>query len=312
MATAPRPLEFLCSLLEDPRRIELRPAEFAEAYYQRGSRHDMIEVVHDLTKLRQVDIAKVRTSATLFEQPQMQAVVFSQDRDYPLQTRIRLPPPTIPDLPFGQLVRSRRSARTFGGAPLRLNELGALLFGAIGETGRLVADQQDDQSIFASLRAIPSAGALHPTGIFAAIPHAGELARGIYHYDVAGHCLELVKASAEADAAALLAAFPIHPYSIDLTHASAIFFVASKFWRSRAKYGPRGYRYCLHEAGSACQNLSLTAAALGLAHVVLGGFYDDEVHACLDIDGIDHAAIAAIAVGSRAAEDNETAHHVGL
>jgi SagB-type dehydrogenase family enzyme len=312
MGATRRPLEFLCSLLDDPRRIELRPTGFIDAYHQRGSRHDMIEIVHDLTKLRQVDIAKVRESAALFEQPMMQSVAMTEDRAYPLQTCIQLPPPTIPEVPFGELVRSRRSSRTFGGAPLRLNELSALLFGAVGETGRLVVAQQDDQTIAASLRTIPSAGALHPTGIFAAIPHDGELAKGIYHYDVAGHCLELVKSLADSDYEVLLAAFPIHPQSIDLTCASAIFFVASKFWRARAKYGPRAYRYCLQEAGSACQNLSLTAVALGLAHVVLGGFYDDEVHACLDIDGIDHAAIAAIAVGTRPAAGNGSSRHVGF
>ena len=50
--------------------------------------------------------------------------------------------------------------------------------------------------------------------------------------------------------------------------------------------------------GTASQNLSLTAVALGLAHVVLGGFYDDEVHAILEIDGVDHAVVTSVVVGT--------------
>ena len=105
--------------------------------------------------------------------------------------------------------------------------------------------------------------------------------------------------------ARLIHAFPIHPAVVDLTSASTIFFITAKFWRSRAKYGPRGYRYCLQEAGSACQNLCLAAVALGLGQVVLGGFYDDEVHQCLEIDGVDHGVITTVAVGNPARSDSE-------
>jgi SagB-type dehydrogenase family enzyme len=264
----------------------------------------MIEVGHDLTKLRRIDNTKVVESAVLFEQPFMQSIQFTRDRDYPLQPCIRLPPPVIPGRPFDELVRSRRSSRTFGGDPLGVNELRSLLFGAIGETGRIITAHDDGRPVIASLRTIPSAGALHPTGIFTAILRPGALVRGIYHYDVAEHSLEVVKSLGDSDYEELLAAFPIHPQMVDLAFASAIFFISSKFWRARAKYGPRAYRYCVQEAGSACQSLSLIAVALGLAHVILGGFYDDEVHSCLNIDGIDQAVIAALAVGTSSAKDS--------
>ncbi|MGH7226203.1 MAG: SagB/ThcOx family dehydrogenase, partial [Gemmataceae bacterium] len=115
-----------------------------------------------------------------------------------------------------------------------------------------------------------------------------------------------------SDLEALFAAFPIHPEVVDLAPAAAIFFITTKFWRSRAKYGPRGYRYCLQEAGSACQNLSLAAASLDLAHVVLGGFYDDEVHSCLEIDGVDHAVITTVAVGTAPPHPEAESGHGGF
>ena len=246
-----RRLGFLCSPLDDSRRIQLRQDEFLQAYRSRGAPDDLIEIGHDLTKLRPANSLDVFRALTLFQQPEMHAIEYTQERDYPLQPRVGLPEPVIPDRPFSELIRSRRSCRRFGGSSLTLPQLSALLFGAIGETGRLTASFEDGRPVEVSLRSIPSGGA-----------------------------------------------FPIHPDVVNLAQASGIVFITTKFWRARAKYGPRGYRYCLQEAGAASQNLSLTAVALGLAHIVLGGFYDDEVHAVLEIDGVDHAVVTAVAVGT--------------
>jgi SagB-type dehydrogenase family enzyme len=293
-----RRLGFLCSLLDDPRRIQLRQDEFVEAYRSRGAPDDLIEISHELTKLRPANSLDIFRALTLFQQPVMHPIEYTHDRDYPLQPRIRLPEPAIPDRPFSELIRSRRSCRSFGGSALTLPQLSALLFGVIGETGRLTVSFEDGSPVEASLRSIPSGGALHPTRAFVVVLQQGQLAPGVYHFDVQEHALEFVKPLLEPDIDTLFAAFPIHPDAVNLAQAAGIFFITTKFWRSRAKYGPRGYRYCLQEAGAACQNLSLMAVALGLAHVVLGGFYDDEVHAALEIDGIDHAVITSVAVGT--------------
>jgi SagB-type dehydrogenase family enzyme len=303
---------FLCTQLDDPRRIQLRQGRFLEAYHRRGQDEDLIEISHDLTKLRRTDSSHMADSMALFQQPRMFPIQFHQDREYPLQPRILLPEPIIPDSSFSEVVRGRRSRRTFQACPLALQELSALMFCALGETGRLTTAFEDDLPVEASLRSIPSGGALHPTRIFVVVLLQGDLAPGVYHYDAPEHSLELVKLLLDADIKVLFEAFPIHPYVVDLTQASGICFVTTKFWRTRPKYGPRGYRYCLQEAGAACQNLSLTAVALGLAHVVLGGFYDDEVHAALEIDGVDHAVITAIAVGAPAKERKVDSGHAEL
>jgi SagB-type dehydrogenase family enzyme len=248
---------------------------------------------------------------TVFQQPSVLQSQYIHDRDYPLVPQVHLPKPVVPQCPFGDLLRGRRSVRDFVRKSLGLSALSSLLFGAIGETGRTeVGGSELDRPVTVSLRSIPSGGGLHPTGVFAAILQEDELARGVYHYDVPEHVLEFVKATSEAESEDLFAAFPMHPYVVDLKHVSAIFFISSKFWRSRAKYGPRGYRHCLLEAGAACQNLGLTALALGLGHVVLGGFFDDEVHAYLGIDGIDHAVIIAVAVGAMRVEREEESQNV--
>jgi SagB-type dehydrogenase family enzyme len=291
-------LGFLCAPVDDPRRIQLREERFLKAYRDRDILDDVVEIGHETTKLRRVNDGDVADALSIFAAPWMYSVEYSQDREYPLQARIPLPEPCGLDRSFGDVVRGRRSTRHFAGKPLAIGEVSTLLFCAVGETGRLAAGVVDDQLIDVSLRSIPSGGGLHPTRVFVALLRPGDLERGIYHYDALDHQVEFVKPLPDSEIEALFAAFPIHPFSIDLGPAAAIFFISTKFWRVRAKYGSRGYRYCLQEAGSACQNLSLAATALGLAHVVLGGFYDDEVHDCLEIDGVDHAVITAVAVGT--------------
>jgi SagB-type dehydrogenase family enzyme len=307
-----RQLGLLSNRLDDPRRIQLRQSGFLESYHRRDAVDDIVEISHDLTKLQRADGARMRDALALFQQPDMYATEFSQDREYPLQPRLPLPEPVIPDRPFSETVRGRRSCRSFGGSPLALQEMSTLLFAGVGETKRLTIPVEDCDPVEVSFRSIPSGGALHPTHIFAAWLRSVDFEPGIYHYDAPEHELEFVKPLSSSETQLLLNAFPIHPVVVDLTSAAAIFFISSKFWRSRAKYGPRGYRYCLQEAGSACQNLCLAATALDLAHVVLGGFYDDEVHSCLEIDGVDHAVITTVAVGTPPAHPEVEPGHAGF
>ena len=90
---------------------------------------------------------------------------------------------------------------------------------------------------------------------------------GVYHYDPYDHC----SSCSTPISAALPAAF------VDASvaeQASLIVVITGVFWRSRFKYGARGYRFTLLEAGHAAQNALLAAAALGLDALPLGAFYD--------------------------------------
>jgi SagB-type dehydrogenase family enzyme len=307
-----RSLDLLTAPVADPRRIELRRGRVLEAYRHRRLNDDLIEVGHELTKLRRTDDRDIADALSVFQQPRSYWVEYQQDREYPLQPLIPLPPAAIPDCSFADLVRRRRSSREFQRHPLTAAETSALMFCALGETGRLVVGVEGQEPVEASLRSIPSGGALHPTRLLAAVLQWGDLAAGVYHYDAPAHALELVAPLPEPQLNMLFAAFPVHPQVIDLAQASAIFFITTKFWRARAKYGPRGYRYCVQEAGAACQNLCLAAVALGLSHVVLGGFYDNEIHSFLQIDGIDHAVVTAIAVGAPTEQADTVPRHVEL
>ena len=73
--------------------------------------------------------------------------------------------------------------------------------------------------------------------------------------------------------------------------------LSAVFWRSRFKYGLRGYRFVLLEAGHAVQNLLLCAAGLGIAALPVGGYYDRRLEALLDLDGVDEAVVYLVCLG---------------
>jgi SagB-type dehydrogenase family enzyme len=81
--------------------------------------------------------------------------------------------------------------------------------------------------------------------------------------------------------------------------ASALVVVTGCFWRSRFKYGLRGYRFVLLEAGHVVQNACLMAAALRLSALPLGGFYDRSFDELVGADGLDEASVYALMLGGR-------------
>ena len=51
------------------------------------------------------------------------------------------------------------------------------------------------------------------------------------------------------------------------------------------KYGARGYRFALLEAGHQAENICLMAVQLGLDSLCIGGFHDMSLNTILGIDG---------------------------
>lgn len=77
-------------------------------------------------------------------------------------------------------------------------------------------------------------------------------------------------------------------------------FITALFARASFKYREQGYRFALLEAGQVAQNLNLVANALGLGTVNIGGFFDRDIDALLEIDGVVHSTCTAVgALGRR-------------
>lgn len=193
---------------------------------------------------------------------------------YPLAAKIKLIKPDFKGLLLEEAIKKRRSKRQgeqFSSAPLAIGEVSQLLFSAAGITG---ANKMFD------LRASPSAGALYPIEIYLVINNVSGLEKGIYHYSVASHNLELIKSG---DFSKITAYAAMGQPGVE--EAAAVFVFTAIPARTTAKYDLRGWRYVYMEAGYISENLYLEAASLGLLTTAMGAFYDDEVNKLLDIDG---------------------------
>lgn len=193
---------------------------------------------------------------------------------------VALPRVVVPLGSLDDAIATRRSYREFGPGSLTIEQIATLLLRSYGTSG--------------AARAVPSGGGLYPLDLYLLQPGAGTLAEGVYHYHVGRHALQPVVRECPR---ATLAAASIYPDIID--GAATLLAVVADMKRTRIKYGERAYRLALLEAGHVSQNLYLVAGALGLGLIVLDGFYDDQVHAILDLDGVSEIALMLFAIGKR-------------
>jgi SagB-type dehydrogenase family enzyme len=207
---------------------------------------------------------------------------------------VPLPPPELPQTPLADAILARRSVRSFGPGAVTLVHVATLLHAAYGVTHTL---DRPDGTPAAPLRSVPSGGALYPLEVYLLASRVDGLEPGLYHFDPLRRVLEVMRVEDPQPELLEISTYP------EIVGGSAVtWFVTLVAWRTRFKYGPRGYRFALLEAGHLAQNLLLTATALGLAAVPLGGFYDGRADAYLGVDGVHEATIYTLTAGPAHAE----------
>lgn len=207
---------------------------------------------------------------------------------YPDAERVSLPDSTPGAV--DQLAAARMSERAFVDAAMPLATFAGLLrtaYQPIGPTRTLGNNMLR--------RPVPSAGALYPLEIYALVRHVSGIAPGIYHYDAVGDDLAMLGgADWEQSAAAAFLSWD------SVAKAPVILCLGAAFMRTQAKYGPRGYRYVLFEAGHVVQNLCLAAQEQGLNTLCMGGYYDALLNKMIGLDGADEAIVYTVAIGKAA------------
>lgn len=122
---------------------------------------------------------------------------------------------------------------------------------------------------------------------------------GVYHYDVLAHTLQLMQ---RGDIFPLVEpTFYTFPFIRD---ANLVIAIAAVFLRTQKKYGPRGYRYILLEAGHVGQNVCLKASELGLATLCMGGFVDSDLNALLGLPMSREGVVYTIGAGYAAGKES--------
>jgi len=194
----------------------------------------------------------------------------------------RLPPSNVS---LDEALLGRESARGFGSVPVQLAELAAVL-----QYAQSITRDNVDTDFPRPFRVTPSGGALYPLELYVWARRVDGLPAGLYHYDARDHNLDVLGA-------------------VDLEHAfiqqdlvkaaAAAVLVSAIFFRSVFKYGERGYRFVLLEAGHVVQNALLAARGHDLAAVPVGGYVDREVDRAMGLDGLHESVVYCMLLGPR-------------
>ncbi|MBG0829782.1 SagB/ThcOx family dehydrogenase [Planomonospora sp. ID67723] len=250
------------------------------------------EVYHENSKLHPSDYMAYAVINAVNESPEIGSVVTAPFTHYPGYPTIPLPRDFTPNQEsIESVMLGRRSCREFSGGRIGLGTLARVLYFGDGITGTLTTDE----GVTWRLRTAPSGGALFPVDIYCVALRVDDVAPGPYFYHLSQHSLQRL---GEGDPTAELAA------ATGLTEAvagaAACIVLVAFMDRVKFKYGERGYRFALLEAGHIAQNLLLAAKAEGLGAVPVGGFNDDALNAMLAVDGCQEIALYAVLIGEAA------------
>ena len=244
---------------------------------------DPAELFHEASKLQPALVHRQAAGlARLAASSDLQTAAARAVRRNPERTSYALPQPLPCALSLSDALDQRATRRNFAARPLGVAVLATLLDAAYGVRG-------------STRRTVPSGGALYPLEVLVAVRDVDEVPRGVHRYDAGLHALE--EQALDDPWAALERACPFPDL---LAGAACAFLLLAVFGRTRFKYGQRGYRFALLEAGHVAQNVVLAAAALDVAALPLGGYYDAQVDAVAGADGVEESVVYALVLGAAA------------
>ena len=183
---------------------------------------------------------------------------------------MKLPPAkTQGTVAVEQAIDQRRTVRSYMPKVLSLDQLAQLLWSAQGITGNTGLK-----------RTAPSAGALYPMDVYvvAGQGSVAQIEAGVYHYEPHRHILSLVAKKDLRDGVARAALSQMW-----MARAPVNLVITAEYSRVDVKYGKRGVRYAMIEAGHIGQNLFLQAEALGLKAGIVGAFHDAELSKIMNL-----------------------------
>ena len=177
----------------------------------------------------------------------------------------------------------RKSTRTFGDQPATLHDLAHILF-------PLQTREHD------TTRLLPSGGAKYPIHTYVALCRfdgPSELTKQIAWYDNAQHGLVPVRACPPWQELA-------QTLGLDWTdEPAAIVMMIARPENMLAKYGERGGRFLLIEAGVHLGALSYQVAQADWAGCAIGSYHDEAILSLLGLSAPEHMAVLAYALGPK-------------
>lgn len=262
--------------------------EFSGVRFPAPDLDSLSELYHENSKLQPITgpVLGARIEMFLSHKPLQQAAAHPY-KVYENHDRVELPAPRPVQGSLGEMLVQRRCVRSYRtGEPLLLKQLSDWLAWGCGWRLNLPLDHGHPG------RTYPSGGGLYPLELYLAVRNVADLAAGLYHYNLRNHALEVLGGT---EVSRQVLANLTQEDAASSCHAALL--VSAIFMRTQYKYGDRGYRFVLLEAGHLMQNLCLLAPALGLGVTPIGGYYDDRLHQLLEVNGVDEAVVYTATVG---------------
>ena len=182
---------------------------------------------------------------------------------------------------FGLLKKRNSDIRNILQQSVSIENIGELLRCSYGEIERGGK----------KFRTVPSGGARYPLEIYVSVwGKVDGLPAGQYHYDLTNHSLDIVNGTS-------ISTNELHKLAPNyswLEQAHGVFVVTALFDRTVRKYGSRGYRYVLLEAGHVGQNICVAAGGAGLSSRPFGGIDEVGMEEVFDIDSEEERVIYVI------------------
>lgn len=221
------------------------------------------------------------------------ALMLKGTKSYPTASRIKLRSKRNPlSISLESALLRRRSSRVFLNRAIPFSGISRLLELSYGISGYSFIKTKGETYKY-GLRTAPSAGALFSCELYLAALNVEGLKRGTYHFSPGSNELEIL--ALNDDIGTLMNESIIDAAQFKDWAASVI--VTGAFGKAITKYGERGYRYVLLDAGHIGQNVYLVANALNLGAVGVCGFYDDNLNDVLFLDGQDESALYVMLLG---------------
>lgn len=281
---------------------------------------DLSELYHENTKLNRRIQQESKATVSHLDQPGMLYVQSKIEPDRRGRERIELPDPeqltdSITDVMFG-----RRSTREFGDKPLDLARLSTILGHASGvsarnhsfipetslseeEMAQHAKNAAVNQVVEQTMRTYPSPGGLYPTELYLCVTNVDGIEPGVYYYSPEKHVLRVIDREFDSFNDAIDDCF--FTRGLRASDGAVAFALTASFWRAKAKYGARGYRYILQESGHLVQNLLLAATAVETGGVPLAAFKDNALNDLIGVDGINEAITYTMILGTHVPDTNQ-------
>lgn len=195
---------------------------------------------------------------------------------------VPLPPPHELELGLSRLLELRRSVRRFTRDLIGLVDVATIAAAAAGIKRVASGQGQDGGAPFKMFfRGVPSPGGLYPNEALILATNVADLPVGVYRYAPYQHALQrLGPLDVEAAGRAL---GHLEDFKIDIRSLGCVLVLVGSPAKVTRKYGARGVRFMLLEAGMMAFAANLAATSLGYGVLDYQSYFDD---ALLQVTGL--------------------------